>query len=213
MPRWSRSRASWAASSPLSSSADSSPSSPGGWPSARSSPASSASTSTSTWQRPDWGSWDLPGGTVSARLLAPHASRARGVFAFCHLAAASAGFPAYTCPRGRAPGTLLQPALGTRGFVQRCQRGHRLLPFLLPFTTVPVSVPAWDAACRGREVPPQRGLLLPNPSHCCWEEAQLLAGSALHGRDLGATSSLPSADFGVLLCVVCLSWLRASVFL
>ncbi|XP_074664906.1 transmembrane protein 161A isoform X1 [Strix aluco] len=46
--RWSRSRASWAASSPPSSSVDSSPSSPGGWPPARSSPASSASTSTST---------------------------------------------------------------------------------------------------------------------------------------------------------------------
>lgn len=56
--RWSRSRACWAGSSPRSSSVDSSPSSPGGWLRARSSPASSASTSTSTWPRPDWGGWE-----------------------------------------------------------------------------------------------------------------------------------------------------------
>uniref|UniRef100_A0A672UUU7 Transmembrane protein 161A n=1 Tax=Strigops habroptila TaxID=2489341 RepID=A0A672UUU7_STRHB len=67
-PRWSRSRLSWAASSPPSSSAGSSPSSRGGWPPARLSPASSASTSTSTWQPPDWGSLGSTGG---ARLLVP----------------------------------------------------------------------------------------------------------------------------------------------
>ncbi|XP_071655755.1 transmembrane protein 161A isoform X2 [Patagioenas fasciata] len=71
MPRWSRSRASWAASSPPSSSVDSLPSSPGGWPPARSSPASLASISTSTLQPPDRGSWDVPRGAVGAQLWVP----------------------------------------------------------------------------------------------------------------------------------------------
>lgn len=81
--RWSRSLASWAASSPPSSSVDSLPSSPGGWPPARSSPASLASTSTSTWQLPDWG--ELGPALGCSRCLAAGP-----------LAPASAGF--HLCP-------------------------------------------------------------------------------------------------------------------
>lgn len=213
MPRWSRSRASWAASSPLSSSADSSPSSPGGWPSARSSPASSASTSTSTWQRPDWGSWDLPGG---------------------HSQCPAAGPARVPCPRGVC---LLPPCCCLGWFpclhvptrtctwdTSAASSWHEGFCAAVPAWASPSPLPAalHHRAClcsrvgcclHGEGGPPQWDLLLPAPSHRCWEEAQLLAGLALHGRDLGATSSLPSADFGVLLCVVCLSWLRASVFL
>lgn len=88
VPQWSRSRAFWVASSPPSSSADSSPSSPGGWPPARLSPASLASTSTSTWQPPDWRELGRASGRSRCSAAGP-------------LAPALAGFS----PFGRAGGT------------------------------------------------------------------------------------------------------------
>jgi len=157
VPRWSRSLASWAASSPPSSSADSSPSSPGGWPPARSSPASSASTSTSTWQPADWGEL----GPASGHSRCP--CSCLGWFPPLHVPVTHVDMQA---------GTFLPPALGVMGFTHPCQRGHRLL--LPPVTTVPAlaPLPLRAASLRplfpspaprrdGGAEAPQAGLLLP----------------------------------------------------